>query len=122
MGRNTKCATDCGDSSDWSFFELCLFDQIRGSLKQQGLDLDAEFGVTDEHEPWLVFCNADGQVVGHFARLGDTYVACVPFGGKGTTGSTLSDVLRDFLQRLTPAAFVPVWPSGDGWDGWLGNS
>lgn len=119
MGRNTSRATNCGESFEWSLFELCLFDQVRGSLRQQGLDLDAEFGITDEHEPWFVFCDPDGQVVCHFARLGDSYVACVPFEDKGTKGTSLSDVLRDFLHRVTPPLRVPAMPASDIW---LGSS
>jgi hypothetical protein len=118
MSKDSSLATDCGRPYAWSLFELCLFDQARGSLRQQGFDIETEFGLTDEQEPWFVFCDQEGHVIGHFARLGDTYVSCVPFEDKGTTGDALSDVLRDFLQRLTPPDHVrtlaasAIWLSG----------
>lgn len=115
----TSNATKCGGPHDWSLFELCIFDQARRNLKQRGLDVDAEFGITDEYEPWLVFCDDEGQVIVHFARLGQTYVACVPFGDDGTIGNVLSEVVRTFLERLAMPNRDLTRPVNDVW---LGNS
>ena len=67
---------------------------------RQGGHVEIECGITDEGDPWLVFCDADtSNVLCHFARLGsDKYVACVPFDNVGTTGSALADVLDDFFS------------------------
>ena len=67
---------------------------------RQGGRVEIECGITDEGDPWLVFCDADtSNVLCHFARLGgDKYVACVPFGNAGTTGTALTDVLDDFFS------------------------
>jgi hypothetical protein len=91
----------CG-STDWSLLELSIFEQVKRSWKLQGVHAETECGMTDEGEPWLVFCDADtGEVLCHLARLGNKYVACVPFYGVGTTGAALTDVLDDFFKTLS---------------------
>ncbi len=101
MRRNANLARWNGPLSDWSLSELSVFDRARRSLKLQGVDVELECGVTDEGDPWLVFCNAEtGEVLGHFARIGDDYVGCVPFHCNGLTTVMLSDLLAAFLPRL----------------------
>ena len=87
-------------STDWSLLELSILEQARKTLEFQGGHVEIECGITDEGDPWLVFCDADtSNVLCHFARLdGDKYVACVPWGNVGTTGSALTDVLDDFFS------------------------
>ena len=92
-------------STDWSLLELSILEQARKTLEHQGGHVEIECGITDEGDPWLVFCDADtSDVLCHFARPGGgKYVACVPFGNVGTTGSALTDVLDDFFS---------TWPRG----------
>ena len=87
-------------STDWSLLELSILEQAKKTLEYQGGNVEAECGITDEGDPWLVFCDADtSNVLCHFARLGsDKYVACVPFDNVGTTGTALTDVLDDFFS------------------------
>ena len=40
---------------------------------QAGLTLDVERGVTDEGDPWFVFCRPDGEVLIHLARYDGLY-------------------------------------------------
>ena len=101
MRRNANLARWRGPLSDWSLFELSVFDHARRSLKLQGVDVELECGVTDEGDPWLVFCDVEtGDVLGHFARIGDDYVGCVPFHCDGLRSVILPDVLAAFLPRL----------------------
>jgi hypothetical protein len=103
--RNANLARWNRATSDWSLFELSIFDHARRSLKLQGVEVELECGVTDEGDPWLVFCNVEtGDVLGHFARIGDDYVACVPFHCNGLTSVILPDVLAPFLPRLLHTA------------------
>jgi hypothetical protein len=98
MIRNGILA-NCG-STEWSLLELSILEQARKTLEHQGGHVEIECGITDEGDPWLVFCDADtSNVLCHFARLGgDKYVACVPFGNAGTTGAALTDVVDDFFS------------------------
>jgi hypothetical protein len=90
--------------SDWSFAELAVFDHVRQSLKLQGVEVELEHGVTDEGDPWLIFCADACDVICHFAKMGDEYVACVPFCGTGMTGVILSDLVVDFFPHLRNTA------------------
>jgi hypothetical protein len=108
MSRNTNRARWSGKPSVWSLFELAIFDQARRTLECQGLRVEYECGITDEGEPWLAFCDANADVVGHFARLGDRYIACVPFHDNGSSGDVLSELIDGFLQRVTTPARIPV--------------
>jgi len=98
---------------------FCSREQPTVVCQEVAIDVDAEFGITDEYEPWLVFCDDEGQVIVHFARLGQTYVACVPFGDEGTIGNVLSEVVRTFLERLAMPNRDLTRPVNDVW---LGNS
>jgi hypothetical protein len=100
VSRNANLTRWSGQPSDWSLFELSIFEQARRSLKAQGVDVELDYGITDEGDPWLVFCSREIEVLCHFARIGDEYVASVPFNGGGMTGVVLSDMLADFFPLL----------------------
>jgi len=61
---------------DWSQGELAQFYRVENALLQAGLQLEADRGLTDEGDPWFVFCRADtGDVFIHFARIDGAYIA-----------------------------------------------
>jgi len=79
---------------------LALFARAAKLLSAGGLRVETDYGLTDEGEAWLVFCYAEsGDVCGHFAKMRQKYVACVPFRGHGLRGWALHDVLSRFLRR-----------------------
>lgn len=83
----------------WSARELALFSRAAKLLSSGGPRIETEHGVTDEGEPWLVLCDAQsGDVCGHFAKMRQKYVACIPFRGHGLRGCELHDVLARFLR------------------------
>src|SRR5262249_54571184 len=93
----------------WSARELALFSRAARLLSSGGLRVETDYGLTDEGEPWLVFCHAEtGDVFGHFARMQEGYVACVPFRGYGLRGWELPDLLSRFLRRrgIMPSAIT----------------
>ena len=104
MIRNGILA-NCG-STEWSLLELSILEQAKKTLEYQGGNVEAECGITDEGDPWLVFCDADtSNVLCHFARLGsDKYVVCVPFHNVRNTGTALTDVLDDFFSSRVRGA------------------
>jgi hypothetical protein len=84
----------------WSARELALFSRAARLLSSGGLHIETDYGLTDEGEPWLVFCHVEsGDVCGHFAKVHEKYVACIPFRGNGLRGWQLHDVLSRFLRR-----------------------
>lgn len=79
---------------DWSPGELAQFYRVENALLQAGLQLEADRGLTDEGEPWFVFCRADtGDVFIHFARIDGAYIA---------VGAALEQVVhgRDFSALI----------------------
>lgn len=101
MSRNSGRGRWYGEQSlDWSLLELSIFKGAARSLELQGVRVEVERGMTDEGDPWLVFCDADtSNLLCHCARLdGGKYVACVPFKNIGSAGSALTDVLGDFFS------------------------
>ena len=64
---------------DWSTQELAEFYRVESALVQAGMHIDSDRGMTDEGEPWFVFCRVeDDEVVIHFARIGGKYVISAP--------------------------------------------
>ena len=60
---------------DWSQEELAQFYRVEAALIRSGLLIDVERGMSDEGDPWFIFCRQDnGEVIAHFARIRDQYV------------------------------------------------
>lgn len=58
----------------WTQQELAEFYRVEAALIRAGLPIDSEQGLSDEAEPWFVFCRPDGAPIMHFARIGGRYV------------------------------------------------
>ena len=115
MSKRTKSsAQPCARQRGWSNQELAQLHRAARILDKNGLRLDSDHGVTDEGDPWLVFCDTDtGEVLVHFARIGGSYVACAPFCNGGLTGHMFRDVVDKTLRhrigaQLTSRAARPV--------------
>jgi len=108
MSTKASLTATSGRVSDWSLMELSIFDQARRSLKLQGVDIEMDWGLTDEGDPWLTFCYGEAaEVLCHFARIDNEYVACVPFRGRGLTDEILSDLVADAFPLLR----IPAMPA-----------
>ena len=60
---------------DWTQEELAQFYRVEAALIRSGLLIDVERGISDEGDPWFIFCRQDnGEVIAHFARIRDQYV------------------------------------------------
>jgi len=84
----------------WSNQELAHFRRAMKVLAEAGIALETDSGVTDEGEPWLVFCDADsGEVLAHFAKISGKYVVSAPFLKGSLTGRVFPSLFRRFLDR-----------------------
>lgn len=100
MSAGTSCAELNVRPTGWSAHELALFSRAAKLLSSGSLRIETDYGLTDEGEPWLVFCNTEsGDICGHFAKMRQGYVACIPFREHGLMGWELRDVLSRFLRR-----------------------
>lgn len=59
---------------DWSQQEIAEFYRVEAALTQAGLRVTTDRGLSDEDDPWFVFCRFDGDVILHFARIDGLYV------------------------------------------------
>lgn len=84
----------------WRKYELSHFHRVENVLREAGLRVETDSGVTDEGESWFVFFDAEsGEVVAHFARIGGKYVACASFLNCALTGRVFSDLVMRFVDR-----------------------
>jgi hypothetical protein len=98
----------------WSTHELEHFRSAKNALRGAGLFLETESGLTDEGEPWFVFCDAEtGDVLAHFAKIGGKNFATTPPNSGLMAGGIFPDLvarivacrpLRASTGRSTPAA------------------
>jgi hypothetical protein len=56
----------------WTDAERADLERVGYLLRARGL-ADEVGGLTDHGDPWVAFCDADGRVLLHVARIGRTY-------------------------------------------------
>ena len=85
-------------SRDWSRQELAEFYRVESALLQAGLQLEGERGLSDEGDPWFVFCRADtGEVFIHFARVDGVYVVDGAAFAVPARGRDFGALVRDLI-------------------------
>ena len=85
---------------DWSVAEVAEFYRVEAALVQGGVAVETERGLSDEGEPWFVFCRADtGDVIVHIARIGANYVLAGPAFGGIAQGKDIHLMIADLLSR-----------------------
>ncbi|MGC5778693.1 hypothetical protein [Methylobacterium sp. NFXW15] len=60
--------------ADWSQQELAEFYRVEAALIRAGIGIASDHGISDEGEPWFVFCRPDGDAIMHFARIDGSYL------------------------------------------------
>ena len=93
---------------EWSNCELAQFHRMLAILCDVGLAFETDSGMTDEGDPWLVFCEVDSdEIFVHFARISGEYVVCAPCLNQPVTGAALHllvDLFIDLCSRRRAAA------------------
>jgi hypothetical protein len=108
-GRTRFLANARADQQGWSKHELWHLRRAAELMRAGRLPVGTASSVTDEGEPWFVFCDAESsEVIAHFARIGSRYVACVPFHNGTLTGRVFPDLLEQFLQQRTGTRPVSI--------------
>jgi hypothetical protein len=92
---------------DWTEQDKAEFYRVIDVLGRAGILLELEMGLTDEDEPWAVFCTVDaGEPVVHIARLGAHYILAATTLADPLRGPDLRGLVRVALQDV-PAAIMP---------------
>ncbi len=91
---------------DWSQQELAQFYRVQWVLQQAGISIECDRGVSDEGDPWFVFCRAtDSEVIVHIAREQGVYLLAGFVFGSVERGRHLDDVIN---RLLTNDALKPI--------------
>jgi hypothetical protein len=91
---------------DWTTADLAQFQRAANVLRQVGLPVDTDHGLSDEGDPWFVFFHAEtGETFAHFARLNGVYIACAPHLDRSLSGRAFPDLVERFLD-LYPTVSV----------------
>tara|TARA_R110002094_G_scaffold201282_4_gene172782 strand:+ start:662 stop:2410 length:1749 start_codon:yes stop_codon:yes gene_type:complete len=88
--------------NDWSNQELADLYRVKRLLDAAGVPNDLDRGITDEGDPWLVFCGPDGEVFIHLCRLDALYVLDSPNIQTPLRGSNFNDLIEAFTNRALP--------------------
>jgi hypothetical protein len=101
-------------SWDWSPREIAEFYRVEAALLQAGLRIDTGRGLSDDGDPWFVFCRHDDcEVIIHIARIDGEYVLVSPCYDGVARGRDIGSMVRDLVSRH-PLVHVPQHKSKAG--------
>ena len=87
------------NSSDWNQQELAEFYRVESALLQGGLSVTTDRGISDEGDPWFVFCRADNEeVIAHFARIDREYLIVSNLHSGVARGSDFRRLIRQMIE------------------------
>jgi hypothetical protein len=92
-------------SRDWTTQELAEFYRVENALLQAGMRVETDRGITDEGDPWFVFCREDdAEPVAHFARIDGQYIIASPAYDGLARGYDFRSMVQQLIarHRLTP--------------------
>jgi hypothetical protein len=73
---------------------------VEHALGQAGITVETDRGITDEGDPWFVFCRECGDVVVHVARFNGYYRLYSPALLKPLVGPTFAALTKSFVSGL----------------------
>ncbi len=98
---------------DWTQRELAEFYRVESALVQAGAQLETASGLSDEGDPWFVFCRADtGDVFVHFARIDGVYLVDGAAFDAPARGPDFAALVRRLIEHY-PLAKIRERSSGN---------
>src|SRR6056297_1623645 len=89
---------------DWTNQELADLFRVRQLLGAANVPVETDRGVTDEGDPWFVFCHATGDVFIHLCRIDGAYVLDSPNVRRPLRGASFNELIADFTNQALPAS------------------
>lgn len=89
---------------DWGNQELADLFRVKRLLDAAGVPNEIDRGLTDEGDPWFVFCGMDGEVFIHLCRIDGLYVLDSPNIDAPLRGIDFNALIADFTNRSVPRA------------------
>jgi hypothetical protein len=97
---NTPETADNFPQGDWTNQELADLYRVESLLVQAGIKMSTGRGVTDENDPWFVFCREDGDVFVHLARADGRYLLDSPGLSGLLEGPDFATLIDTFVKQL----------------------
>ena len=91
----------------WSQQELAECYRVEAALVRAGLQIGSEQGLSDEADPWFVFCRPDGDAVMHFARIDGSYVIASEVLDSPMRGSDFRALINEIARRYPELLPIP---------------
>jgi hypothetical protein len=86
-------------SRDWDNQERAHLARVLESLERAGFDAELEAGLSDEGDPWAVFCLADtNDVIVHIARIDHQYIFDSSILNVILQGKSFDSIVEKFIQ------------------------
>lgn len=101
---------------DWGNQELADLYRVKRLLEQAGVHVETDRGVSDEGDPWFVFCHPDGEVFVHLCRFDGQYLLDSTAIEAPLRGNSFTDLINQFVDRAIErrAANIVSLRPGDG--------
>lgn len=87
---------------DWGNQEMADLFRVKRLLDAAGIPNEIDRGLTDEGDPWFVFCGMDGEVFIHLCRIDGLYVLDSPNIETPLRGVDFNALIADFTNRPVP--------------------
>src|SRR5271165_460642 len=99
-GRILPWARRVSPAGGWTNDELAELYRVEHSLVQAGVVVETESGLSDEGDPWFVFCHPDGHVVVHTARIDGLYHLYCATLPAPLTGQNFAEIAKTFVTMI----------------------
>jgi hypothetical protein len=81
---------------DWSNQELANVYRVKKLLDAAGVPNELERGISDEGDPWCIFCSLTGEVFIHLSRIDGGYVLDSPNLRAPIFGTDFAELIQEF--------------------------
>ena len=88
---------------DWSNQELADLFRVKQLLGGANVPVETMRGVTDEGDPWFIFCHLNGDVFIHMARIDGAYVLDSPNVRRPLRGHDFNALIADYTNHALPS-------------------
>ncbi len=88
---------------DWSNQELADLFRVRQLLSGANIQVEIDRGITDEGDPWFIFCHVSGDVFIHLCRIDGAYVLDSPNVRRPLRGADFNGLIADFTNHALPS-------------------
>lgn len=108
-------ALPADSNSDWTNQELADLYRVEALLVQANIRIETTRGISDEGDPWMVFCHTDGEVFVHLARIAGLYVLDGPGLDTVLSGPSFSALIDRFANAVatrTPKGNIVQFRNG----------